>query len=293
MPIIVGVKFKSSPKSYYFDPNGVEFQVGDGVIVVSDLGMEYAKVTIANKEVTQDKIVGELKKILRKATEEDENRRLENIEKAKYAIQVCMQKAEKHKVAMKVTDAEYSFDRAKVVIYFTADGRVDFRELVKDLAGVLRTRIELRQIYERDDVKLKGSMGQCGRECCCIKFQTSPDKANVKMAKVQGISLNPQKTNGVCGKLMCCLKYENKYYEEVTKSMPKQGAYVQIPEGRGKVIRVDLLRQQYTVLVTKDDESQEMILVKVEDNNCDCCDKCDNAKDCNNCEIKNNKENIE
>lgn len=286
MPIIVGVKFKSSPKSYYFDPNGEEYQIGDGVIVVSDLGMEYAKITIPNKEVTQDKIVGELKKVLRKATPDDEKRRAENEEKAKNTIQVCTQKAEKHKVAMKVTGAEYSFDRSKVIIYFTADGRVDFRELVKDLAGVLRTRIELRQIYERDDVKIKGSFGQCGRECCCIKFQATPEKANVKMAKAQGISLNPQKTNGVCGKLMCCLKYENKFYEEVTKSMPKLGAFVQIPEGRGKVLRVDLLRQQYTVLVTKEDDSQELIVVKVEDKICDKCDACNN---CNDSEVVENQ----
>lgn len=253
MPIIVGVRFGASSKIYYFDPKSEQFSVGDNVIVETVRGLEFAKVGQANTEVDAGKIVGELKPVVRKATKEDEKRHQENLDKKAEAFALCNKKIAAHGLKMHLVDAEYTFDRSKVVFSFTADGRVDFRELVKDLAGEMKMRIELRQIYERDDVKIKGAMGMCGRECCCLTCLSHNEKATVKMAKNQNISLNPTKVSGMCGKLMCCLKYENDYYASMAKVMPKVGASVKVDKGVGKVVETDVLRERIKVAIQKED----------------------------------------
>lgn len=253
MPMIVGVKFGTTSKIYYFDPKNIEFEVGDNVIVETVRGLEFAKIGQSNTMVEDDKIVGELKPVVRKATKDDEKRHKENLERKAKAFDLCLKKIEDHNLKMKLVDAEYTFDRSKVIFSFTADGRVDFRELVKDLASEMHMRIELRQIYERDDVKLKGAMGMCGRECCCLTHLTQNEKATVKMAKTQNISLNPTKVSGMCGKLMCCLKYENEYYTNVSRFMPKVGAIVKVEKGEGKVVEVDLLRERIKVAIQHED----------------------------------------
>ena len=253
MPIIVGVRFGASSKIYYFDPKSEQFSVGDNVIVETVRGLEFAKIGQANTEVDEGKIVGELKPVVRKATKEDEKRHQENLDKKAAAFALCNKKIAAHGLKMHLVDAEYTFDRSKVVFSFTADGRVDFRELVKDLAGEMKMRIELRQIYERDDVKIKGAMGMCGRECCCLTCLSHNEKATVKMAKNQNISINPTKVSGMCGKLMCCLKYENDYYASMAKVMPKVGASVKVDKGVGKVVETDVLRERIKVAIQKED----------------------------------------
>ncbi len=252
MPMIVGVKFGSSCKQYYFDPLNIQFEEGDGVIVETVRGPEYARVVQPNKEVSDEEIKAPLKPVVRKATAEDEQRVKENFEKKEGALKLCQKFVDKHGLKMKLVDAEYTFDRSKVIFSFTADGRVDFRELVKDLAGKMHMRIELRQIYERDDIKLRGSMGMCGRECCCICHLSDYEKSTVKMAKNQNLSLNPTKVSGMCGKLMCCLKYENEFYVEANKRMPKLGSTVKVEDGQGRVDEVDLLREKIKVTIEKD-----------------------------------------
>ena len=252
MPMIVGVKFGSSGKQYYFDPLNIEFAEGDGVIVETVRGLEYARVSQANKEVPDEEIKAPLKQVVRKATAEDEQRVKENLEKKDGAMKLCQKFIEKHDLKMKLVDAEYTFDRSKIIFSFTADGRVDFRELVKDLAGKMHMRIELRQIYERDDIKLRGAMGMCGRECCCKCSGCDYEKATVKMAKNQNLSLNPTKVSGMCGKLMCCLRYENEFYVEANKRMPKVGSTVKVESGQGRVDEVDLLRERIKVTIERD-----------------------------------------
>ena len=252
MPMIVGVKFGSTCKQYYFDPLNIEFAEGDGVIVETVRGLEYAKVSQSNKVVPDEEIKAPLKPVVRKATAEDEQRVKENLEKKDGAMKLCQKFIEKHNLKMKLVDAEYTFDRSKIIFSFTADGRVDFRELVKDLAGKMHMRIELRQIYERDDIKLRGAMGMCGRECCCICSNCDREKATVKMAKNQNLSLNPTKVSGMCGKLMCCLRYENDFYAEANKRMPKIGATVKVQDGEGRVDEVDLLREKIKVTIEHD-----------------------------------------
>ena len=254
MPIIVGVKLgTTNNKIYYFDPKNLQLEVGDHVIVETVRGQEYAVVGQANSQVTDDKIVGELKPVIRKATKGDETRYKENQELKVKAFETCQKKIEAHKLKMKLVDAEYTFDRSKVIFSFTADGRIDFRDLVKDLASEMRLRIELRQIYERDDIKLKGAMGMCGRECCCISHLAQNEKATVKMAKTQNISLNPTKVSGMCGKLMCCLKYENEFYSNIMKFMPKVGGMVKIKDGVAKVTEIDALHERIKVAIQKED----------------------------------------
>ncbi|MGN0772019.1 MAG: stage 0 sporulation family protein [Christensenellales bacterium] len=253
MPMIVGVRFGAANKIYYFDPKDIQFSVGDNVIVETVRGLEYAKIGQANTIVEQDKIVGELKPVVRKATKDDDKRHKENIEKKAAAFDLCAKKIQAHGLKMHLVDAEYTFDRSKVVFSFTADGRVDFRELVKDLASEMKMRIELRQIYERDDVKIKGAMGMCGRECCCLNCQSHNERATVKMAKNQNISLNPSKVSGMCGKLMCCLRYENDYYAAMAKVMPKVGTSVKVDKGIGNVVETDVLRERVKVAVQKED----------------------------------------
>lgn len=249
MPEIIGIKFKNNNKVYYFSPNGVDFDENDIAIVETSKGLEYAFVAIANKEVPDSEIVQPLKSVLRKATKED-MRQIERNETDKpHALKVIKEKVADMKLDMKLVDAEYTFDRSKLIFYFTADGRVDFRELVKVLASVFKVRIELRQIYERDDAKMRGALAPCGRPCCCTNHLSDFEKVSVKMAKLQGLSLNPQKISGVCGKLMCCLKYENDYYSEVFRLMPKVNSKVQTPDGEGTVESNDLLRQTAKVKI--------------------------------------------
>lgn len=249
MPEIIGIKFKNSNKIYYFDPAGNQFAEGDGAVVETARGLEYSTVAIPNKNVDDSEIVQPLKPIQRKATAEDVARVEKNLADKAEALKVIREKVSEMKLSMKLVDAEYTFDRSKLIFYFTADGRVDFRELVRVLASIFKIRIELRQIYERDDTKMRGALAPCGRACCCTTHLPDFEKVSIKMAKVQGLSLNPQKISGVCGRLMCCLKYENAYYNEVYKLMPKVGSKVKTPDGEGTVESNDLIKQTARVKV--------------------------------------------
>lgn len=253
MKTVINVKFDKGNKSYFFDPNGIDFDNGDYVIVETARGVEFGEVVKGNHDI--EGFNQEIKPIQRRATEQDIARNAENIEKGKNALKTAQEKARYHKLDMKLISAEYTFDRSKVVITFTADGRIDFRELVKDLASILRTRIELRQIYDRDDIKSRGALSYCGRECCCKAFLNDFEKVSIKMAKNQSLSLNPQKISGVCGKLMCCLKYENDYYQEMNKKMPKRGTIIDTPDGKGEVEYTDVLLQTVTAKLRTEDDT--------------------------------------
>lgn len=281
MAIVVGVKFKNSGKTYYFDPTDIAFKDGDGVICETARGVEYGVISAANKEVDEKEIVAPLKPVTRKATAEDEKRQKENLSKREYLMKTTMEKVAKNKLEMKIVDAEYTFDRQKIIIYFTAEGRVDFRELVKELAGVFHVRIELRQIYERDDIKMRGALAACGRPCCCTTFLQDFEKVSIKMAKVQGLSLNPQKISGCCGKLMCCLKYENPYYQEVFKKMPKINSVAATPDGKGVVTGHDMLRQEVKVKITDSDGAQEVRTYPLDKINSTCKQNADDLTDDN------------
>ena len=253
MPTIVGIKFPKNRKVYYFSPKDYTFQVGDHAIVESARGLEYAEVAIANREVEDREIKGELKSVVRKASARDDQQAAKLQEMGRSAIRTAAQKAEARGLVLKFVDCQYTFDQKKVVLYFTADGRVDFRELVKDLAQALHARIELCQIYERDDIKMRGALGPCGRPCCCHAFLGEFEKVSIKMAKVQGLSLNPTKISGMCGKLMCCLKYESEYYNETAKIMPKVKNKVVTPDGEGVVDGLDMLRKEVNVKFVNED----------------------------------------
>ncbi len=263
MSLIVGVRFKNNGKTYYFDPGTLSLEAGDNVIVETARGLEWGKVSIANTQVDDKEVSNPLKPVVRRATKEDDERAEENERLGKEAVKITAQKVEKHKLNMKLVGAEYSFDRSKVTIFFTADGRVDFRELVRDIAGALHTRIELRQIYERDDIRLRGSLGPCGMPCCCITYLNEYEKVTVKMAKNQNLSLNPTKVSGMCGKLMCCLRYENDYYAETCKLMPKVGARVKTADGNVKVEGVDLLKRQIRASLENKDGGIEIKVYKL------------------------------
>ncbi len=238
---VTGVRFKNVGKVYYFSPNGLELKPKDKVIVETARGLECGEVTFSDREVADDEISGELKPVIRSATEKDLRTVEENKEKEKAAFDICLKKIEAHNLKMKLVDVEYTLDRNKILFYFTADGRVDFRELVKDLASVFRTRIELRQIGVRDESKMVGGLGICGRPFCCNTFLGDFQPVSVKMAKEQSLSLSPVKISGTCGRLMCCLKYEQDAYEHLLKVTPKNGAVVDTPEGRGTVVDFNLL----------------------------------------------------
>lgn len=255
---VVGIKFRDTGKTYYFSPKGIQFREGDGVICETARGVEYGKIYQPNKEVTEEELVSPLKEVQRKATPEDEKRQEENLSKRKEIIKTAEQKVEGRNLEMKIVDAEYTFDRQKIIIYFTAAGRIDFRDLVKDLASAFHVRIELRQIYERDEIKLQGALAACGRPCCCTTYLHDFDKVTIKMAKIQGLSLNPQKISGCCGKLMCCLKYENDYYQKTYSEMPKVGSTARTPAGEGVVTSNDLLRREVTVKITTEDGGVEV-----------------------------------
>ncbi len=241
MAEIIGVRFKDVGKIYSFDPVGIALKAGDFVIVETARGVECGMVATGNHEVDDSELVNPLKPVLRKATEQDLEIVDKNCEKEKEAYKICLQKINKHKLEMKLVDVEYTFDGNKILFYFTADGRVDFRELVKDLASVFRTRIELRQIGVRDEAKMIGGLGICGRPFCCSTFLGEFQPVSIKMAKEQGLSLNPVKISGTCGRLMCCLKHEQNAYDHLLKITPKQGALVQTPNGKGTVVDVNLL----------------------------------------------------
>ena len=239
---IIGVRFKPAGKTYYFDPMNFDIKEGDKVIVETSRGIEYGNVVIGKKQVSESSITKPLKAVIRMADEEDNRRNEENRLKEKEAFNICLEKIKEHGLNMKLIEAEYTFDGNKVLFYFTADGRIDFRELVKDLATVFRTRIELRQIGVRDESKTVGSIGACGRSLCCSQFLDEFVPVSIKMAKEQGLSLNPAKISGACGRLMCCLKYEQDMYEELLKETPKQGTPVRTPDGEGIVESVSLLK---------------------------------------------------
>ena len=254
---VIGVRFRNAGKIYYFDPAGREIHTGDHVIVETARGIEYGYVVLGSREVPDDKVVQPLKSVIRMASKEDEEVELKNHEKEKEAFRICKEKIRKHGLQMKLIDAEYTFDNNKVLFYFTADGRIDFRELVKDLASVFKTRIELRQVGVRDETKIVGGIGICGRPLCCHSYLSEFIPVSIKMAKEQNLSLNPTKISGVCGRLMCCLKNEEETYEELNSKLPNVGNYVTTDDGlKGEVHSVSVLRQLVKVIVITKDEKE-------------------------------------
>lgn len=257
MITIIGVRFRTAGKIYYFDPAGRKIKTGDHVIVETARGIEYGYVVLGSREVDESKVVPPLKPVIRMATPEDEAVEAKNKEKEKAAFKICQEKIKKHNLEMKLIDAEYTFDNNKVLFYFTADGRIDFRELVKDLASVFKTRIELRQVGVRDETKIMGGIGICGRTLCCHSYLSEFIPVSIKMAKEQNLSLNPSKISGVCGRLMCCLKNEEETYEVLNSRLPGVGDYVLTSDGlKGEVHSVNVLRQlvKVVVVVNKDDK---------------------------------------
>ncbi len=266
MQEIIGVKFKKVGKIYFFDPNGLKFNKGDNAIVETARGIELGEVAVANRMINEDKIISSLKKAIRVATPEDNKVFKDNEKKAQEAFKVCEEKIAKHNLDMKLIDVEYTFDSSKLLFYFTADTRIDFRELVKDLAAIYKTRIELRQIGVRDEVKMLGGYGMCGRELCCVNHLTDLNPVSIKMAKEQGLSLNPTKISGSCGRLMCCLKHEQDVYEEKLSRLPNVGALVNTPDGKGTVEDVQVLKEILTVKIEKEDTTikKQFLLKDVE-----------------------------
>lgn len=250
---IIGVRFKSIGKIYYFDPLGEEYNKDDFVIVETVRGVEIGEVMLSNRAVSEDSVVTPLKPVIRRATNEDFKKLKENENKQKEAFDVCLKKIKEHELEMKLINVEYTFDGSKILFYFTADGRIDFRDLVKSLATVFRTRIELRQIGVRDEAKMLGGLGVCGRELCCRKFLGDFEPVSIKMAKEQGLSLNPTKISGTCGRLMCCLKYEQETYEHLLKYTPKIDALVKTPDGKGVVVDNNILTGKIKVNLEKED----------------------------------------
>jgi len=255
MTEVVGVKFKKAGKVYYFAPDDIKAEPETKVVVETSRGIELGECSTGNIFVDDEKVVQPLRKILRIATEEDLKTAEMNAEKEKQALEICQDKANEHELDMKVVDVEYTFDGTKIIFYFTADGRVDFRELVKELAGIFRVRIELRQIGVRDEAKMLGGLGICGRPFCCSTYLDEFHPVSIKMAKEQNLSLSPTKISGTCGRLMCCLKYEQEAYSHLLKSTPRAGSLVLTPDGEGTVIEVNLLRQKLKVLLSDESET--------------------------------------
>ena len=251
---VVGVRFKKAGKIYYFDPVDMNIQKDTYVVVETARGIEFGECVIGIKEISEDDIVAPLKSVLRIATEEDINKHFKNKEKEKDAFDICLKKIQEHNLTMKLIDVEYTFDNNKVIFYFTADGRVDFRELVKDLATIFKTRIELRQIGVRDEAKMLGGLGPCGRPMCCSTFLGDFASVSIKMAKEQNLSLNPTKISGICGRLMCCLNYEQSTYEDIRKRMPKVGSIVKTSEGTGEVFSNNIVKESIKVKLKKGEE---------------------------------------
>lgn len=254
---VIGVRFRQAGKIYNFSPADFQVKVGDHVIVETARGIEYGSVVQGIREVADDKVIMPLKSVIRIATEEDDKKAIENNEKEKKAFKICKEKIAKHGLKMKLIETEYTFDNNKVLFYFTADGRIDFRELVKDLASVFKTRIELRQVGVRDETKMLGGIGICGRPLCCNTYLSEFIPVSIKMAKEQSLSLNPTKISGICGRLMCCLKNEQEAYEELNSNLPDIGEKVKTFDGfKGEVVSVNVLRQKVKIVVEVDDERE-------------------------------------
>lgn len=259
MKEVIGVRFRENGKIYFFSPLNYKIDVGCNVIVETQHGVEFGKVVLGNRDVDETKLQGEIKPILRIATKEDQQKQEDNKNKNKKAMEICQEKIKKRGLEMKLIGAEYAFDNSKVLFYFTADGRVDFRELVKDLAAVFKTRIELRQVGVRDETKLMGGIGICGRSLCCHTHLSEFGPVSIKMAKEQNLSLNPTKISGVCGRLMCCLANEQETYEYLNRKLPNIGDIVNTPDGKtGEVASVNVLRQKVKLKVTQDDDTIEI-----------------------------------
>ena len=260
MAEIIGVTFKEGGKVYYFAPGKGNYKQGKGVIVETSRGVEYATVVIPRSEVSDDKLVLPLKPVLRIATQRDEETHRKNLEKKEESMAIVREKIEKHGLNMKLIDCEFAFDGAKAIFYYSAPQRVDFRELVKELSSTFHMRIELRQVGIRDEIKILGGLAPCGRECCCSSCMPDIKKVSIKMAKNQGLSLNPGKISGLCGRLMCCLSYENDYYADATKRVPKIGSEVGTPDGKGTVINVNMLKMLVRVRI--DDKNKDIATYK-------------------------------
>ena len=265
MTKVIGVRFRAAGKIYYFDPAGLAIKTGDNVIVETARGIEFGYVVLGSREVPDEKVVQPLKQVIRMATEEDRAIEAKNKEKEKEAFKICLEKIRKRGLEMKLIDAEYTFDNNKVLFYFTADGRIDFRELVKDLAAVFKTRIELRQVGVRDETKILGGIGICGRTLCCHSYLSEFIPVSIKMAKEQNLSLNPTKISDVCGRLMCCLKNEEETYQFLNSKLPGTGDFVTADDGlKGEVQSVNVLRQTVKVLVTVNHDEKEIREYRVE-----------------------------
>ena len=265
MITVIGVRFRSGGKVYYFGPGELNIKSGDNVIVETARGVEYGYVVLGNREIEDTKVIQPLKSVIRMATAEDDAKEESNRKKEKDAFGLCQEKIRKHGLEMKLIDVEYTFDNNKILFYFTADGRIDFRELVKDLASVFKTRIELRQVGVRDETKIVGGVGICGRELCCHSYLSEFIPVSIRMAKEQNLSLNPTKISGVCGRLMCCLKNEEETYEYLNSKLPGVGDFVTTDDGlKGEVHSVNVLRQQVKVIVTVDHDEKEIREYKVD-----------------------------
>lgn len=262
---IIGVRFRRAGKIYYFDPNGEEIQAGSGVIVETARGVEFGRAAIGNRSIDDADFTQPLKKLIRVATEDDYEQEEKNKRREAEAIVICAEKIRKHNLVMKLVNVELTFDQSKITFYFTADGRVDFRDLVKDLAAVFRMRIELRQIGIRDEAKTLNGIAICGRALCCATFLEEFQPVSIKMAKDQNLSLNPTKISGICGRLMCCLKYEQDTYESLNKNLPSEGDAVMTPDGKGETISVSVLRQLVKVAVKKDSDEKSVGVYSIDE----------------------------
>lgn len=262
---VVGVRFKSAGKIYYFDPDNIDVQFNDFVVVETARGIEFGHVVIGPKEIDPEEVISPLKNVLRIALDEDFDIHRENKQKAEDALNMCQEKIEEHKLKMKIVDVEYTFDNNKVIFYFTADGRVDFRELVKDLASIFKTRIELRQIGVRDEAKMVGGIGPCGKMVCCKEFLGEFAPVSIKMAKDQSLSLNPTKISGLCGRLMCCLKYEHDNYEELLEKTPQVGSIAITPLGKGIIIDTYTLLERAKVRVKLNDGTEDIFQYQIDE----------------------------
>ena len=262
---VVGVRFKKAGKIYYFAPVDLDIEKGDYVIVETARGIEFGECVVGPKKITEKEIVSPLKSVLRVADKEDINRNEENKKKEAEAFDICMSKITEHQLTMKLIDVEYTFDNNKVIFYFTAEGRVDFRDLVKDLATIFKTRIELRQIGVRDEAKMVGGLGPCGRSLCCSSYLGDFASVSIKMAKEQNLSLNPTKISGICGRLMCCLNYEQDTYETIRKKLPKVGSIVEIPQGKGEVVSNSVVKESVKVKIRIREDEETLITVNIKD----------------------------
>ena len=263
---VIGVRFRDNGKIYFFSPDILHIEVGQHVIVETARGIEYGKVVLGEREIDGARVVSSLKSVIRIATKEDDEKNAQNKKKCREAYEICQEKIRKHKLQMKLIDCEYTFDNNKVLFYFTADGRIDFRELVKDLAAIFKTRIELRQIGVRDETKIKGGIGICGRPLCCHTYLSEFIPVSIKMAKEQNLSLNPSKISGMCGRLMCCLKNEQETYEYLNSKLPRTEEEVRIKGGgKGVVQEVSVLRQKVKLIVTNDKDEKSLEEYKIED----------------------------